>query len=123
MLEDYSYCRAGPRDVFFDGAFARKYGIKEAILFNFLYCHYTDNLKMKLADRWHDHEDGWMNEGGHWWQRCFADLLFKWYKIIFDEQEHKDAIKSLCDAGLLYVRPSMTDGYYWIAIGEEQDDG
>lgn len=120
MLENYAYCPANFPAIFFDVRFAKKYGIAEAIIFNDLYYSFTESLKMMLHryKTWGEC-DGWIKEGGYWWERYTADYLFGRYKTLYDEQTHKNAIKNLCDRGLLYLRPSLTEGYYWLRIGEE----
>ena len=75
---------------------------------------------MKRYGGWHE-GDGWMEEGGRLWRCNSQKVLFGWFAGIFSEQQHKDAIKHLCDEGLLFLRPSATDGYYWISIGEEPE--
>lgn len=123
MLENYIYCPATSSEIFFDARFAAQYGVNEAIIFNNLYYAYSESLTMTKhrSKIWHD-ESGWLREGGYWWERCTQKYLFERFSIFLCEQEHKTAIKNLCDAGLLYVRPSMTEGYYWIRFCEGSED-
>lgn len=122
MLRDYSYGPTRLPLISFDARFAIKYGITEAIIFNDLYFDLSMRLKiMQRRNRtWNEH-NGWIEEGGYWWMRCTEEYLFDEFSILFSKRERKVAIKNLCDAGLLCIRPSMTAGYYWIRIGEESD--
>lgn len=120
MLRDYEYGPILPPYICCDGRFAKKYGITEAIIFNFLYHDFLTRSQMKRYGGWHE-EDGWIEEGGRLWQYNSQKVIFGWFAGIFSEQQHKDAIKHLCDEGLLFLRPSVTDGYYWISIGEESE--
>lgn len=120
MLKDYVYGPIMPPYICCDGRFARRYGITEAIIFNFLYHDFLTRAQMKRYGGWHE-EDGWMEEGGRLWRCNSQEILFGGFNGIFSEQQHKDAIRHLCDEGLLFVRPSVTDGYYWVSIGEEAD--
>lgn len=120
MITDYSYGPVMWPYICCDGRFAKKYGIAEAISFNFLYHDFMTASIMKKHDGWHN-EDGWMEEGGHIWRCHSENTLFGCFAGIFEEQQHRDAIKHLCEEALLFVRPSVTDGYYWISIGEEPE--
>lgn len=118
MLKDYVYGPVMPPYICCDGRFARKYGICEAIIFNFLYHDFLTTSQMKRYGGWHK-EDGLIEESGRLW-RCHSETnLFGFFADIFDKQQHRDAINHLCDEGLLYLRPSLTEGYYWVCIGEE----
>lgn len=118
MLKDYVYGPIMPPYICCDGRFAEKYGIVEAIIFNYLYHDFVTTSQMKRYGGWHQ-EDGWMEADGHMWRCCSETNLFGCFTGIFNEQQHRDAINHLCNERLLHLRPSLTDGYYWISIGEE----
>lgn len=121
MLKDYEYGPILPPYICCDGRFAKKYGIAEAIIFNLLYHDFLTTSQKIRYGGWHQ-DDGWREEDGHLWRCHSGNNLFGCFDGIFDEQQHRDAIAHLCNEGLLYLRPSLTEGYYWISIGKESDD-
>lgn len=120
MLSDYIYGPVMYPYVCFDARFAERYGVTEAIVFNHLYHDFLVEVQMKTSSGW-ARDDGWIKEAGRWWRMHTTDsLLNEWHNFI-DAQQVKVAIEHLCKEKVLYVRPSMTNGYWWVAIGEEEN--
>ena len=90
----------------FDIRFAEKYGIEEAIVFN---------------RRCWGGVSGCMEDGGIFWVRVTEKFLFRGNSKLFSETKAKEIVKNLEDFGLLFVRASLTKGYFWIALGEEKE--
>lgn len=120
MLNDYVYGPMAYPHIHFDSRFAKRYGIVEAIIFDQLYYDFLTELQMKLSSGW-PRDEGWIEEAGRWWRRYTSRYLFGSFSVLFDAQEHKRAVGHLCQEGLLFLKPSVTDGYWWIAIGEESE--
>lgn len=103
---------------FFDFRFAEKYGICEAILFNgiaheiYLVQQFPENAKK------HNFL-GTMEEGGHLWVRFTEKRLYHPFPNLFDDETTKKAIEHISGSGVILIRPSMTEGYYWVALGED----
>ena len=120
MIKDYMIGPSMRPYCCFDIRFAEKYGLEEAIVFNSL-AH--DIMMMEQMNESRKHwggEPGCMEEGGIFWVRVTEKLLFH-ASSLFTEPQIRQIIRNLESFGLLYVRPSMTKGYFWIALGEEKE--
>lgn len=105
----------------FDIRFAEKYGIEEAIVFN------TLAREIMLTEQTDESRRCWggvsdcMEDGGIFWVRVTEKFLFRGNSKLFSETKAKEIVKNLEDFGLLFVRASLTKGYFWIALGEEKE--
>ena len=104
----------------FDMRFAEKYGLEEAIVFNVLAHEILLTKQTDEERRCWGGVSGCMEEGGIFWVRVTEKFLFHTLSL-FKEANIRQIIKNLESFGLLFVRPSMTKGYFWIALGEEND--
>ena len=121
MLKDYTYFPSSVPCVGFDIRFAAKYGYEEAIVFNDLY------LLTQIIYRQHQYKakhwldaGGCMEEDGVVWFCLAEEYLYGRIAPFFDGYRIRAVLLRLEQEGLLTIRPSATDGCYWVAIGEER---
>lgn len=120
MLSDYVYGPNIRSYTCFDAHFAERYGLAEAIIFNQIYFDFMQEYQQREFSKWKQ-DEGWMEEQGRSWSRYRETALFGRFAELFDQTLIQSAFAHLCAEGLLYLRPSVTEGYYWVSIGEESE--
>ena len=104
----------------FDARIAEQFGIDCALLLNHLVC-IDDNNKLLLRHYGERRQiEGVMQERGLIWSRHslqYFSRLFPFYrpgKIL-------NVLEKMKKIGLIELRPSLTDGFYWVAVLIEGD--
>lgn len=121
MISDYMIGPTIYPHGFYDVRFAKKYGLEEATVFNTLAHEIVMADQMNRSRKYWGGEPGCMEEGGVFWMRITEKALFHRASSLFTEEKTREIIRNLESLGLLLVRPSMTKGYFWIALGEEKE--
>lgn len=110
-----SACQASYPMCCFDARVAEAFGIACALVLNNLVCIDDDSKLLYRHYAKKRQVEGVMKENGLIWSRHGLKQLSAQFPF-YTSVKILNALKKLEQNGLIKVRPSLTDGFYWVAV-------
>lgn len=108
-------CQASYPLCCFDARVAKKLGISCALVLNNLVC-IDDNSKLLYRHYAKKRQvEGVMNEDGLIWSRHSLKYFSDQFPF-YTQGKILNALKKLEENDIIKIRPSLTNGFYWVAI-------